>query len=840
MNKAGQYKLLLVEDEPIIAFTESLLLNKQNYDVIHALNGEVAIELALQDSEIDLVLMDIDLGSGIDGTEASKQILEKRELPIVFLTSHSEKEIVAKVKQITRYGLVIKNSGQFVLLSAIEMALDLFKTKQELSKAEKRWNTALETTEHGVWELNARTSQLYISSKTRLVIGLKADESSIPLSYWESLIHPDYQELVGFLLNNYLSNKESEFNISYKIMHSEGYPVWIKHQGSAIERDVDGRVLSMISTIVPINSEFSVREKLNKISGHIPGVIYQFRVRKDGSSHFPYSSEGMFDIYSVRPQDVVDDASPVFDVIHPDDIKNVADSVQKSQQELTKWKNRYRVFKDNQIIMVEGESTPERLSDGSTIWHGYIRKVADPEEDHLPKMSKAGLIDLVKLQFDSAPIAVFIADKKGNYSYVNQEAATMLKYSQHELQQLSVKNIAANVNDYEEQFKIMIAESKLENRSLLKKKDGELTYVMFNAFQLDEDNFVSFVFPIDEMYEATKKVEDQKKYYERILDLISMNVYRINRDGKIVYTNAHYKKNTEKDGSEILGKSAYDLYPIEDADKYWRDDQRVFKTKKVFKTIERNINPITKQESFVQVIKSPVIESNGKVSGIVGIFYDITSSVQEEKAKNLLIEHQNVMIREVHHRIKNNLSMMMGMMSLQAIYSDNEEVKESLTMTSTRIAAIGSMYDKLYQSRDTEHVEMNNYLNSLLNDLKQTVIPNHININHSIGKLSIPERFALIIGISLVELITNSIKYAFPDDTRPDVATINVALTKKQDKIELLIEDNGIGIPEEIKTGEKRGFGYTMIDSLCKQIAATIHFDENHKSRVQIISTIDS
>ncbi len=840
MNQTGQYKLLLVEDEPIIAFTESLLLNKQNYDVVIAQNGESAIQLALQDSEIDLILMDINLGIGIDGTEASKQILEKRELPIVFLTSHSEKEILAKVKQITRYGLIIKNSGQFVLLSTIEMALDLFKTKQELTKAEKRWNTALETTEHGVWELDTRTNQVYISTKTRLVIGLKSDVSSIPLSNWESLIHPDYQELVSFLLNSFLSNKEAEFTVSYKIMHSEGYPVWIKHLGSAIERDSDGKVLSMIATIVPINSEFFVREKLNKISVHIPGVIYQYRVRKDGSSHFPYSSEGMFDIYSVRPQDVVDDASPVFDVIHPDDINNVAVSVAKSQQELTKWKNTYRVFKNNQIIVVEGEASPERLLDGSTIWHGYIRKISEQKEDRIPTIDKSNLIELAKHQFDTAPIAVFIADKNGKYTYVNHEAATMLKYTQQELLQLWVKDVATNLTDYEEQFKEMIEKSKLKNRSVLKKKDGEITIVMFNAFQLDEDNFVSFVFPINELYEANVKLEEQKQYFERILDLIPLNIYRINRFGKIDYANKYYFETTKLTESEMIGKTAYDMYPIEDADKYWRDDQRVFKTKKVYKTIEKNVNPNTKVESFVQVIKSPVIESDEKVSGIVGIFYDITSSIQEEKAKNLLIEHQNVLIREVHHRIKNNLSMMMGMMNLQAIYTDNKEVKDILSMTVTRIAAIGTMYEKLYQSRDTEHVEMSAYLNSILGDMMQTIIPKFITIKHSFGKVSLPERFALIIGISLVELLTNSIKYAFPEDQRDKNSVIKVVVSQKDDLLELIVEDNGIGIPDEIKIGEKRGFGYSMIDSLCKQIGASIDFDQNHKSKVRVIARIEN
>jgi len=184
--------------------------------------------------------------------------------------------------------------------------------------------------------------------------------------------------------------------------------------------------------------------------------------------------------------------------------------------------------------------------------------------------------------------------------------------------------------------------------------------------------------------------------------------------------------------------------------------------------------------------------------------------------------------------------MMMGMMNLQAIYTDNKEVKDILSMTVTRIAAIGTMYEKLYQSRDTEHVEMSAYLNSILGDMMQTIIPKFITIKHSFGKVSLPERFALIIGISLVELLTNSIKYAFPEDQRDKNSVIKVVVSQKDDLLELIVEDNGIGIPDEIKIGEKRGFGYSMIDSLCKQIGASIDFDQNHKSKVRVIARIEN
>ncbi|MDZ7795473.1 MAG: response regulator [Spirochaetia bacterium] len=104
-------KILLVEDQALIAMSETKLLKSYGYEVVTVYNGEDSITAVESDPEISLVLMDIDLGQGMDGTEAAQRILKTHDLPIVFLTSHSEKEYVDKVKSITGYGYVLKNSG---------------------------------------------------------------------------------------------------------------------------------------------------------------------------------------------------------------------------------------------------------------------------------------------------------------------------------------------------------------------------------------------------------------------------------------------------------------------------------------------------------------------------------------------------------------------------------------------------------------------------------------------------------------------------------------------------------------------------------------------------------
>ncbi len=126
--------ILLVEDEIITSKVVTAVLVKAGYRVFTVFNGEEAIAGIRENPDIDLVLMDIDLGSGIKGPEAALRILSYRSLPIVFHTSHSEEEYVSSVK----------NSGNFVLLSSIEMAFELFDAHRKTLTQEKHFESLLE------------------------------------------------------------------------------------------------------------------------------------------------------------------------------------------------------------------------------------------------------------------------------------------------------------------------------------------------------------------------------------------------------------------------------------------------------------------------------------------------------------------------------------------------------------------------------------------------------------------------------------------------------------------------------------------------------------------------
>ena len=126
--------ILIVEDEAIIALAEKRILENAGYAVHVAYNGQHAIELTESLERIDLILMDIDLGQGLDGTETAEHILNRHNLPIMFLSGHTESEVVEKTEGITSYGYIVKNSGDTVLLASIRMAFKLYTARQAVKE----------------------------------------------------------------------------------------------------------------------------------------------------------------------------------------------------------------------------------------------------------------------------------------------------------------------------------------------------------------------------------------------------------------------------------------------------------------------------------------------------------------------------------------------------------------------------------------------------------------------------------------------------------------------------------------------------------------------------------
>ena len=195
-------RILLVEDEFLVAILELKDLEKKGYLVQHVGSGEEAVKAILDAAiHVDLILMDIDLGPGIDGTQAAERILKHNDIPVVFLSSHTEPEVVEKTEKITSYGYVVKNTGVTVLDASIKMALKLFEARMErgraendLRESEERYRTITETLTDYIFTCtieNGKVVKTVHGPGCIAVTGYSAGEFSSDPCLWFSMVHPD-------------------------------------------------------------------------------------------------------------------------------------------------------------------------------------------------------------------------------------------------------------------------------------------------------------------------------------------------------------------------------------------------------------------------------------------------------------------------------------------------------------------------------------------------------------------------------------------------------------------------------------------------------------------------
>lgn len=200
MNSTPGKTILLVEDEALIAMAEKMTLERAGYRVLTATTGEKAIEIARNQPEIDLVLMDLDLGPGTGSSEAAQSILSERDVPLAFLSSHTEEEVVAKTEGITSYGYIVKNSGNTVLLASIRMAFRLHDAHHELLRQKKQLDEALAREEYANELLIEKSEELekYFSTSLDMLCIADTDGTFLRLNpEWERVLGYPLSELVG-------------------------------------------------------------------------------------------------------------------------------------------------------------------------------------------------------------------------------------------------------------------------------------------------------------------------------------------------------------------------------------------------------------------------------------------------------------------------------------------------------------------------------------------------------------------------------------------------------------------------------------------------------------------
>lgn len=229
MNYVKRKIILLVEDDVIQAVTESKKLSENGYEVEFVHSGEEAIELIKNEpTGYDLIIMDINLGKGLNGLETSRKILEIKDIPIVFLTSYKDQDLVRQIKSVARYGYVLKGSEDFILMLTIETAVDLFQSKQKIENLEADFIQMAENINEIFWlrDINNK-SIIYVSPTYEKVWGRTCQSVYANPDSFMDIIHPDDRDAVKTIYEN-LRLKPLAFEYEYRIVRDDGETRWIR------------------------------------------------------------------------------------------------------------------------------------------------------------------------------------------------------------------------------------------------------------------------------------------------------------------------------------------------------------------------------------------------------------------------------------------------------------------------------------------------------------------------------------------------------------------------------------------------------------------------------------
>jgi two-component sensor histidine kinase len=200
---------------------------------------------------------------------------------------------------------------------------------------------------------------------------------------------------------------------------------------------------------------------------------------------------------------------------------------------------------------------------------------------------------------------------------------------------------------------------------------------------------------------------------------------------------------------------------------------------------------------------------------------------------NESLKEKIVLLREIHHRVKNNLQIVSSLLNLQAGYITDKKILEVFKESQTRIRSIALIHEKLYQSRDLDKINFSDYIDSLIKDLFKSYRSqlNKINIKCETGQIFLEIDQAILCGIIINELIANSIKHAFKERNEGDIL---VKLYNEGDNYQIIVEDNGIGFPKDFDIENTDSLGLQLVTSLTSQMAGKLDINSEKGTTVKI------
>ena len=430
----------------------------------------------------------------------------------------------------------------------------------------------------------------------------------------------------------------------------------------------------------------------------------------------------------------------------------------------------------------------------------------------------------------------------GKFMQVNDQICKMLGYSKEELchkswDEIIVKEIP-RLSNYMEKLingqskKISFEKNFFHKKGHVVNANATLSVVLDTHG--NPSHFIAILQNITEQKKLEQDKQAQAARHDAIIENSSHIIWTTDRQMCLTSFNKNYVLDLMKhyNVKATVGLSAVSIKLVltEEYNNYWlkkyeavlRGEAQYFETKMIDKQ-----NNIVWREIFL----NPIFDEKGKLVEVAGIGLDITEKkLANEKIRSSLKEKE-VLLKEVHHRVKNNLQVISSILNLQSSYVKDQATLTILKESQDRIKSMAFIHESLYQTKDFTSINFSEYIVNLSRNLIHSYsrLDYEIKLNLEIQNVFLNLDLAIPCGLIINEIITNALKYAFVD-IQTDAA-INVKMDLKDEFVYLQIKDNGRGIPEHISYRNTESLGLQLVVTLVDQLNGTITL--NNKTGVE-------
>ncbi len=622
-------------------------------------------------------------------------------------------------------------------------------------------------------------------------------------------------------------------------------------------RDKNGNIyaLSGISTDVTElkKSELAQQEateRLNKIANQLPSLVFQFGMRADGSFYLPYASEVLRKIYRLDPAAVREDATAIFAVVHPDDVTRHIETIKKSAQELSPWRDEYRLkFEDGSESWLWGNALPEYEEDGSILWHGFVSDITERKQIELDILNTKNQLQAT---LNAIPDVLFELDLDGRFHdyYAHRSEKFSLQAEQLLGKKIStilppdaIATCLSALQEAQQQGWSTGQEIQLELAGEI--HWFELSVAIKPTKNKQVPRFIVLSRDITERKKILNLFEQEKNKLNTLIQTIPDLVWLKDENGIYQFCNREFECFFGAKQADILGKTDYDFVSCEQADFFRKNDMRVMNNGVAHTNEEHLVFAENGYKGLFETLKTPLKDSTGKITGVLGISRNIT----ERKKMELELQRSNADLEQfayaVSHDMRQPLRMVTSYLSLieKALNKQlDEDTRQFLTFAIDGAKRMDSMILSLLDYSRVGRLTKPLTLISSQECVDEAMLFLQPELTSCAGTVSISGDWIELVASRdeltrlFQNLIGNALKY-HEENKSPEIEVRAIA-TEQGFRVEVC--DNGIGIaPNQIERlfkvfsrlqARSRFEGTGVGLALCRKIV------EHHSGKIGVTS----